>query len=358
MKAKNSSGAPFWICGQRKGKYNPKGSIWEFQGVFDKKVLAETACMNECYFIFPVELNKRFPDKSVKCKKGEYPYLLKKLAIWLAIFLFPAMLYAAPSPYPITIDSRIPSVPGAEAARNATSVFRISFKDNGTASDVTGYIPFMSWSTSSLASTISTSSYSVVSLTNGTVDFTFTGTNVNYTPGRYIYECGIKTGTVISVYRSGIFTIRGSPYAAGGSTVAWTTNVNWSQVIGTPTTIAGYGITDAAASGQTWTNTFAWAHEDPTNRVYWIVCLKEDNTIAGMNLDTLGGTCILDLCTRYKTNSQNNYTTIVTGKTASVVAAEIALTNSVLQDYWVGINPTNRTNITNLNITIWGTYVR
>jgi hypothetical protein len=63
------------------------------------------------------------------------------------------------------------------------------------------------------------------------VDFTFSPQSLNFEPGTYIYEVGVKTtGDVPRVYRQGTFTLRGSPAAQGVAAVNWTTNVNWSAI--------------------------------------------------------------------------------------------------------------------------------
>jgi hypothetical protein len=63
-----------WICGQLKGKWSPKGSKWEFQGVFSKRSKAVKACKNSNYFIYPVCLNEEYPLTSVLPTDFEYPF--------------------------------------------------------------------------------------------------------------------------------------------------------------------------------------------------------------------------------------------------------------------------------------------
>ena len=66
-----------WICGQLKGKWSPKGSKWEFQGVFSKRSKAVKACKNSNYFIYPVCLNQEYPMTSILPTDFEYPISLK-----------------------------------------------------------------------------------------------------------------------------------------------------------------------------------------------------------------------------------------------------------------------------------------
>lgn len=73
MKESKEYVCELWVCGQLKGSYDERGSVWEFQGVFQNEQRAIDACKNENYFIFPVELDKEFPDKSVFLPRTYYP---------------------------------------------------------------------------------------------------------------------------------------------------------------------------------------------------------------------------------------------------------------------------------------------
>ena len=147
-------------------------------------------------------------------------------------FIFTALAglaMSAPAPYPVTVNSRAQTAPPVIAYRGNESVFRVSFVDGSTASDLTGVVPFMAWATNASATVNSTSTYAVVgSATNGVVDFTFSPASVNYAPYRYMYEVGVKsTSGVPRVYRQGTFTIAGSPIGGGASAFVGTTNVSW-----------------------------------------------------------------------------------------------------------------------------------
>ena len=147
------------------------------------------------------------------------------------IFLLSAGLVApsmaAPLPLPVNIDSRAATAPGLEVYRAGRHVFRVTFKDGGTASDIGGHTPFMSWSTSAAAVVTSTSAWTVIGASSGLVDFTFSTSALNHASGRYIYEVGVVSNGQPSVYRQGTFIIRGSPFASGANQVLWASNVVW-----------------------------------------------------------------------------------------------------------------------------------
>ena len=51
------------------GKYvqeTERGAVWELQGVFDDKVLAEAACLTDCHFVGEVNMNEMLPEESVR----------------------------------------------------------------------------------------------------------------------------------------------------------------------------------------------------------------------------------------------------------------------------------------------------
>jgi hypothetical protein len=157
---------------------------------------------------------------------------MRNLTAALIATLTAASLYAAPAPYPVTINSRSQSAPPLPCFRANEHTFRVSFTDGGTASDVTGYIPFLNWSTNSGAAVVSTSSWAFVTATNGTVDFTFDPTAINYPEGRYVYNVGVKTSNgVVRSYSQGVLQIYGSPTASGASAVQWVANVDWNQIV-------------------------------------------------------------------------------------------------------------------------------
>jgi len=64
----------WWLCGQTRGGPNAAGRYtWDFQGIFDSEEKAQLACRNQNYFIFPIELNKEYPDEPIVEPKGYYP---------------------------------------------------------------------------------------------------------------------------------------------------------------------------------------------------------------------------------------------------------------------------------------------
>jgi hypothetical protein len=50
-----------------------EGVVWEFQGIFETRDLAEAACRNERYCVQTVELNKEIPDETVPFPDSLYP---------------------------------------------------------------------------------------------------------------------------------------------------------------------------------------------------------------------------------------------------------------------------------------------
>ena len=171
---------------------------------------------------------------------------MKKILLTLLLL---AGISFAQAPIPLIINSRAPTAPGIDPYQASRTVYRATFMDGTNPVSLTSLSPWMSWSSNSLATSVSTASMTVVSSAGGIVDFTFTASALNPTfgPGRYLYEVGLRATAGITVYRQGVLTLRGSPYAAGVSPAAWTTNaVNWGTINWTslPTTLAGYGIVD------------------------------------------------------------------------------------------------------------------
>ncbi len=52
--------------------------IWHIQGVFDTEEKALEACLNERYFIGPINMNEALPDKSVLWPGVYYPFSEKE----------------------------------------------------------------------------------------------------------------------------------------------------------------------------------------------------------------------------------------------------------------------------------------
>ena len=157
---------------------------------------------------------------------------MKTFTITLIALSAGLALSQAPAPFPARINSRVLDAPPVSVFRGTERTFRATFTDGATASDVSDYTPFMSWSTSSVAVAVSTSRWSFVnSGTNGIVDFTFSPASVNHAAGRYGYEIGVKDDDGNPrTYAQGVFTIRASPVGAGVDPVTWTTPANWNLI--------------------------------------------------------------------------------------------------------------------------------
>jgi len=64
-----------WIVGQYRGVSKNRIDVaWDFQGIFDNKGKAVSACKNKNYFIMPAILNKELPEKRIQApKETHYP---------------------------------------------------------------------------------------------------------------------------------------------------------------------------------------------------------------------------------------------------------------------------------------------
>lgn len=162
-----------------------------------------------------------------------------RLLIGLSIVaLVAALALAAPDPYPLIVNSQSRVLPDQVVYRASKSAFALKLTDGADASDLTNQTVFMFWATNTVADATVTATVQIVSATNGTAIATFSPADVNYAPGRYIYGAGVISNGVISVYRQGIFIIKGSPFAQGVSSPIWTSNLNWSIYTGYLNTLA------------------------------------------------------------------------------------------------------------------------
>jgi len=209
---------------------------------------------------------------------------MKRLMLIAASLLLCLSSDGAPAPYPVKIDAQSSDGAPDLVVRQANQwTFRVSFKDNGTKSDITGQTPYMAWFTNDTAAIDSPASYVVVNATNGVVDFTFSPASLNYAPGRWRYAAGvIQTNGNYSTYRTGWFTILGDPHASGAAPIAWTTNVSLATMtfsgqipavnVATlpylPTMTNGTTVQDGVLNG---TNGVYFVPSGSTNR-YWILC--------------------------------------------------------------------------------------
>lgn len=50
-----------------------RGNVWDFQGVFDSKEKAESACIDNSYFVAQHEMNKELPKKTYYWPNIYYP---------------------------------------------------------------------------------------------------------------------------------------------------------------------------------------------------------------------------------------------------------------------------------------------
>ena len=150
---------------------------------------------------------------------------MKKTLFALLAAVGLALSAHAQDPYPLRVDSLKPSIKKLTVYRANGRTVRVSFFDGTNATAISSEVPFMAWATNSTSASVVTSTYSVVAGKTGVVDFTWSPADLNYAPGRYQYEVGLKAGTTPTVFRHGQLVLRGSPYSAGATPAQWTTNV-------------------------------------------------------------------------------------------------------------------------------------
>ena len=181
-----------------------------------------------------------------------------KIILGLVAVMSACAMFSAPAPFPLTISSRADSAPPVSVFCANEASFLASFVDGATPSDLTNMVPYMEFTTNVNSSSVSTSSYQIVSLAEAKVKFTFSPSQLNAPSGRYVYEIGVRSGGTTRTYRQGVFLVHASPSSGGASQIDWTTPINWSTVswIGLPsyalltdvTTAAGT-VVDARESG-------------------------------------------------------------------------------------------------------------
>lgn len=126
----------------------------------------------------------------------------------------------------VTVDFEAQYAPNLSVYRANAKTFAVTVKNAASVYNLTGYTPVMWWATNSTASTVVTGVCTIVTATNGTFTAAFGATDINYTPGRYVYGVGIVSNGVVRTARVGVLTIEGDPFASGAGPVTWTTNVN------------------------------------------------------------------------------------------------------------------------------------
>jgi len=60
-----------WVVGKIKSEDNY--NEWDFQGVFDTALKAESACQDRLWFVGPVELNEELPAETFEWPESYYP---------------------------------------------------------------------------------------------------------------------------------------------------------------------------------------------------------------------------------------------------------------------------------------------
>lgn len=61
-----------WAVGQYRATVR-EGTVWDLQGVFTTRTKAGAACVNERYCLFPVIVNKEYPDRTILAPHAEWP---------------------------------------------------------------------------------------------------------------------------------------------------------------------------------------------------------------------------------------------------------------------------------------------
>jgi len=152
---------------------------------------------------------------------------MNRILAALLLIAAATLAHGAPAPQTIVVNSQAATAPALSVYRGSESAVRVKFYDGNTATALGSQVPYLSWSSNSLAATLTDASYSVVAGLTGVVDFVWSPADVNFPRGSYFYEVGIRStnGNPVTV-RSGTFTILGSPQGGGAVGTNFAVNIN------------------------------------------------------------------------------------------------------------------------------------
>ncbi len=138
-----------------------------------------------------------------------------------------------------------------------------------------GDIEIITADTSPIVSGIAANTGSIVLLLDGSGLFIKNGAG-NTAYGKTITAANLADITTVGTITSGVWN--GTPI-----TDAYINTVSWSKITSTPTTLAGYGITDAVNKGGDTMTGFLTLNADPTNALHAVTKQYVDNFITGLS---------------------------------------------------------------------------
>lgn len=140
--------------------------------------------------------------------------------------------YAAPpTPEDVTIDIGDATAPGITVFRANDRTYRVTLTDGTNAVDLTGTTFAMSWKQNANSTQQVVAAAVAVDLTSGIVDYTFSAADLNFKPGRYLYEVLVTDGGgSVATWNQGDFIIKPSPAASGASPISFGNTLNWNTL--------------------------------------------------------------------------------------------------------------------------------
>jgi len=251
-----------------------------------------------------------------------------KKTILIGLIAMVGLLRAAPASYPVTINSRADSAPPLVAFTASEITYAVTYYDGSVKSDITGATPFFAWSTNSASGVVVPATPNIIGASTGLVEFTFSPANLNYAPGRYMYETGLIVDDKPRIYRQGVFFLRQSPYASGADQITWHTNVIWSS-------INWVGLPDYALKSDIVTTPVSkvYASDSPliitvTNQNQVIVNMDKNITV-GLP-DTSGAQDGQTIRWRFTADSQNRTVYFPTNTIFRIPSSSEMLTNNIV----------------------------
>ena len=138
---------------------------------------------------------------------------------------------APPTPEDVTIDIGDATAPSITVFRANDRTYRVTLTDGTNDVDLTGTTFAMSWKQNANSTQQVVAAAVAVDLTAGIVDYTFTAADLNFKPGRYLYEVLVTDGGgSVATWNQGDFIIRPSPAATGASPTSFGNTLNWNTL--------------------------------------------------------------------------------------------------------------------------------
>lgn len=171
------------------------------------------------------------------------------IATLLALLIPTLARAASPESFTINVNDRLAQEITVEQAEPA--VFTVTFMDGASPYDLNGKVPFMFWSKSATIPPTVRASFSVVSITGGVVQFSFTAADLNLTNGTQTAIYGIGVQNYPQTVARGRFRITPNPYSSGAGDIPWATNVMWGTIpwVGMPIFLTNLHSAGQSGSG-------------------------------------------------------------------------------------------------------------